>query len=532
MTIPSIRPNLLRKARLLAGTLAALFALVAGQKQVYAQTPTFPVQGFVIEGDNPLPEPEIQSLLAPYVRQDASLQSLQDAVAAFERHLKTKGFGLHRVVLAPQDVGGAIKLNVVSFKIARVEVVGHQRYSAENILAGIPDMREGQTPNFNRLSVQTAMANENPGKNIKVTLKESDDQDRIEARVNVTEGKPWSLLLSADNTGSAATGRDRLTVTGTHANVLGRDHQLTGALTSSAEGEDVQQIGLSYRAPLYELGGFLGASLTHSNVVGDFGAFKSSGIGQTLGLSYSHYLPAHGGFKKYINLGLDNKEFGITVIDGVPLPGQQVRLSRPLTVNYVVSSESDLLIWTANAGLSLNLPGGVGNNLAAYQSEDPRLSTTKWRAVRGSGSLLMPIRAGWTFNARGQFQYSPNVLIAGEQFGLGGSSSVRGTTERPMSGDSGLLLSAEVSLPPVQPGLTIMGFVDAGWISNHKPNENKPSVDRLASAGLGLQFVRGHVSLKLSYGRLLVGSTVRAQPGVAVPSVGDERVHLNLAVQF
>lgn len=527
---PGSRPN--RAAILVALCAWTLSALVQAQTETAPASATFPVLGFEIQGDNPLPESEVKALLRPYVRNDATLQSLQDAVGTFERQLNVKGYALHRVVLAPQDVGGAIKLNVVSFKIARVEVEGNRLYSVNNILASIPEMREGQTPNFNRLSVQTAMANENSGKKIKVALKESDDQDHIEARVSVIEGKPWSLLLSVDNTGSPSTGNDRITLTGSHANVLGQDHQFTAAYTSSAQGKDVKQIGLSYKVPLYGFGGMLGASLTHSNVVGDFGAFQSSGIGQTMGISYSHYLPAHGGLKRYVNLSLDNKEFGITTIDGLPLPGQQARLSRPVTLAYVISSESDRAIWNVSAGLALNLHGGNGNRLTAYQSEDPRVETANWRAVRASGSLLMPVANGWTLNARAQLQYSAQVLIAGEQFGLGGSNSVRGTTERPISGDSGLLLSAEINMPPLQPGLNAIGFVDAGWVGNHKPNENKLGIDRLVSAGLGLQYVRGNLTAKLNYGRLLVGSDLPAQSGLAIPAAGDQRLHLHVSVQF
>ncbi len=90
-------------------------------------------------------------------------------------------------------------------------------------------------------------------------------------------------------------------------------------------------------------------------------------------------------------------------------------------------------------------------------------------------------------SARGQYQYSPDVLISGEQFGLGGSGSVRGTAiERPLSADKGVAGSLEVSTPELAPGLRLFGFADAGWLWNNNPNgATKPSTDRLASLGVG-----------------------------------------------
>jgi serine protease Do len=61
----------------------------------------------------------------------------------------------------------------------------------------------------------------------------------------------------------------------------------------------VHQVGLTYKVPLYQLGGVVGASYTKSNVVGNFGAFSSTGAGRTAGISYTWYLPPDGGRRSY-----------------------------------------------------------------------------------------------------------------------------------------------------------------------------------------------------------------------------------------
>src|SRR5207253_11505119 len=60
-----------------------------------------------------------RSVLAPYVRNDASIDSLQQAAAALEKALRDRGFGLHRVSLPPQEVGASVRLTIVQFTIAR-----------------------------------------------------------------------------------------------------------------------------------------------------------------------------------------------------------------------------------------------------------------------------------------------------------------------------------------------------------------------------------------------------------------------------
>jgi len=48
--------------------------------------------------------------------------------------------------------------------------------------------------------------------------------------------------------------------------------------------------------------------------------------------------------------------------------------------------------------------------------------------------------------------------------GLGGAGSVRGASERIISGDRGLAVSAELTSPELAKGLRLVGFVDAGWL--------------------------------------------------------------------
>ena len=274
-------------------------------------------------------------------------------------------------------------------------------------------------------------------------------------------------------------------------------------------------------------------SYTRSDVVGNFGAFTSTGAGRTAGINYNHYLPPDGGYRGYFGIALDDKLFNATLINGVAV--QLDRSSRPLTLSYNARVEGDAAVWGYNADVSANLPGGGnGNNLLAYQSEDVRIATENFKVFRLGANYLTGFGGGWLFSVKSQLQYSPDALISGEQFGLGGSSSVRGTGERPISGDSGMFATSEVSTKELVPGLRLVGFLDAGWLANNNPNGNpKPTRDSLAGAGIGLRFYStAGYSVTADYGRIISGSQLPFAVGSGIPQTGDEKFHINFSARF
>lgn len=498
-----------------------------------APSPVFTIKGFQVTGENPLGEARTQQVLAPFVGR-GTIDTLQKATAALETALRERGFGLHRVALPPQEVGDVVRLEIVKFTIAKVLIEGNSRYGDANVRYAVPELREGETPNFKRLAVQTAIANENPNKQLQVGLRESEEPDRIDAVITVKESAPWSFGINASNIGgSDASGRDRVTFTAGHSNVWDLDHQVLAAYTTSLERPgDVKQLGLSYRAPWYRQGMVVGASYTRSDVVGNFGTFTSTGAGHTMGVSGTWYLTPEAGRRSYVTLSLEDKLFEATVINDVPIGSD--RRSRPVTVGYSARTDTDTASWGYNLDLAANTGGGSFNELASYQTEDPRITTTRWKALRGGASYAAPFAGSWTWLARANFQYSPDVLISGEQFGLGGIGAVRGTrTERPVTGDQGIAASLEVTTPELRPALRLVGFADAGWLGNNSPNgANKPSSDRLASIGVGVRYGGERFGGSLDYGRIVKGSRVPLALNSASPQRGDERVYVNFSWRF
>jgi hemolysin activation/secretion protein len=251
--------------------------------------------------------------------------------------------------------------------------------------------------------------------------------------------------------------------------------------------------------------------------------------------NYTLYLPPKGGRRSYVTFGIDDKVFDATVINSTVVGVD--RRSRPLTIGYTAHTDADAASWGYNFDVSANTGSGRGNDLASYQQESGRITTVNWKALRGGANYTAVFAKTWLWSVHGQFQYSPDALIAGEQFGLGGIGSVRGTgIDRPITGDKGVSGSFEITTPEIGTGLRLIGFVDMGWLGNNNVNTllypDKLSSDKLSSVGLGLRYIKDALAVSMDYGRIVQGSRVPLAVNSAAPQRGDDRFYVNLSVRF
>lgn len=527
-------------ASLIYGAVSTAVMAQPADKARAADVASVPVQqaplirGFSVTGSNPLPDSDVSLILAPYLRKPATLDNLQKATASLEAALREKGFGLHRVILPPQDVDETITLRLVQFTMGTITVDGEKAFSKGNIRSSLPELAESGTPNLERLAVQTALVNQNGSKNVQVALRSGDKPDQIDATIKVQDALPLKLSANINNTGSPQTGRDRFTLAASHDNLFDRDHQVLGAYTTSlAKPSAVSQVGLTYRVPLYAWLSAVEFSYTQSDVVGDFGTFSSTGAGRTLGAMVTRHLHGPQGVKRQVHVGLEDKTFEPTLLNGLAGAGQVMRRSRPLSIGYSTASQSDRSRWDLHASLALNLPGGSGNNLAAYQSESPAVSKARWSALRARANWVTGFGEGWSLAWRSQAQWTPDALIAGEQLGLGGYSTLRGTQERALFGDTGFISSLEVGSPEWIPGLRWVAFWDAGWVASRQSSlRSVPGNDSAASVGLGVRYSQSPFAVMLDYGRVITGSKTPLSLNSSAPRSGDYKLHVSVTARY
>ena len=487
---------------------------------------TFSVQEFSIAGDNPLGEQQTTRLLAPFLGKQEGLNSLLKAAATLEAALAEAGHHFLRVVLPPQTLsGGTVKLQISQIRIANVKVTGNTFFSAENVSASVPGAAVGEVPGTRELARQLQVANKHPSKRLALRFKHSQTPDSVDAVLEVQDRRPWQVFSLLNNTGTRSTGRFRLTAGGQHTNVLDLDHTLTGSYTTSpGHISDVKQWGLSYRIPLYQLAGETNFFYSQSDV--DSGTvqnvFDVSGAGRFMGMSYTHTFLNQENYAHRLRAGIEDKFFENNVaFFGAPI-GVDVR-SRPLTLSYVGEYRMARSQFDFDIAYSTNLPGGRGNKQVDYSASRAG-ARQRWDALRYNASVLHSIDSQWSVRLAFSGQYSNEPLISGEQFGIGGVSSVRGFAERAVSGDRGNQLSFQVSNNIVH-NLQARVFSDLGHVKVLSASVGQVASQTLMSAGAGLTWTwQDQLSLSLDYAHeIKKGRT---------SDIGGTRIHLSAFYQF
>lgn len=507
----------LRLVRLIAASALAAGAAAAAEP---AATPTsdaaalrFDIARYEVSGNTLLSAAEIEAAVRPYTGSGRNFGDVQQALEALEALYRARGYQVVTVQLPEQELnGGVVRLNVVQSRIGRILVTGNKVVDDANVRASMPTLRAGQTPDLNAVSANLRMANENPARKISLKLQNGEAEDEVDARLEVSDQKPWKAMLNLDNSGNEQTGKTQASVVLQHANLWGRDHVGSFQYTTTAEEPSkVSVYGLGYHIPLYLLGDSVDLFASYSDV--DSGSVTAglfnlavSGRGSVLGARYNHTLARHGELDARLVYGLDIKAYKNSVLFSGENFGNDVTV-HPLSVGYTASRP--LGGGEASVALALvrNLPGG-----SRGKSDDFARARSGAKAgytlLRVSGAFARPLGGDWQGRMQFSGQFSGDALVPGEQFGAGGGASVRGLDERAISSDSGAFVNGELYTPNFcgsgQWQCRAVGFVDAARGTRNKALPGEIDSIHVASAGAGLRVNFGNsMNLQLDYGHVV-----------------------------
>lgn len=504
-------------ALLVASLIAPLAALAAPAAR-------FEVSRFEVEG-GPLPDPErLDALFAPYTGADRSLGDLQAARAALEQHLREKGHPFAVVQLPPQTVAkdGAVTLKVLEYRVGRITVDGARHHDEANVLRSLPALSVGAVPALGALDAQLQLANGNPVKRTSVVMQPG-LHETIDFAVQVQDARPWRFATTLDNTGSQETGELRFGLGFQHANLWNRDHIISFQYVTAPHRDDdsdslalpfeddVRIFGASYLAPIPSLRGALelygGSANVDSGIVA--GVFDITGSGSVLGGRFELNLPTHRIWEQRLALGYETRDYD----NDVQLAGGSEQLIpdyrvNPLALAYEAEAQHAQIGASVGLSLSHNLPSGSNSGAADFDAvrAGANRDYTIWRLNGGAQLGLGGAGEIWV---RLEGQYTSDLLVPGEQFGIGGMNSVRGLEERQFIADRGLSASVEWLSPNLFPSWEktlsrIVLFVDGASGQTIDPTAMERGSIDIASAGAGLRFGNGrNISLRLDYGHLI-----------------------------
>ncbi|MES2207670.1 MAG: ShlB/FhaC/HecB family hemolysin secretion/activation protein [Pseudomonadota bacterium] len=497
----------------------------------------FEITRFAVVGNTLLSTQTIDSILMPFTGKERDFGHVQRALEALEGAYHQLGYSVVQVALPEQELNqGVVRFQVVETRIGKVKVEGNQVFNEANIRHSLPGLREGETPNIEKVSTSLRMANENPSKKTSLHLQSDDKEGEIDAVLKITDEKAWRLSTSLDNTGNKSTGNSRFTVLYQHANVANLDHVLSVQYTTALENPSKVSIyGAGYHIPLYALGDSIDLFANYSDV--DSGSVAAglfnlqvSGQGTTVGSRYNQNLKRLGNLESKLIYGLDYKAYENNLqLQGVPL-GNDITV-HPLSVSYAGSWP----LATGETAFSLtamrNIPGGDRGGEADFNRVRSGASST-YRLLRYAINYSSALANNWQVRLGFSGQYTPDSLVPGEQFGAGGASSVRGFTERELSDDKGHMATAELYTPNLCVGVQkvatqcrLLAFYDAARVSRNDPLPGEQAHASISSVGLGWRLVMDkYLTLQMDYGRVVDAGGTKNK--------GSDRVHFRLGLAY
>ncbi|WP_232077643.1 ShlB/FhaC/HecB family hemolysin secretion/activation protein [Variovorax sp. PBL-E5] len=524
--------------RFLARCLAPLLALASAAAMAATPEVRFDIARFQVEGNTLLTPAQIDQRVAALAGPGRAYGDIQSAVEALQDAYREAGYTTVTVSLPEQELtGGVVRIQVTERVIASVTVTGNQHFDADNIRASVAPLQVGRAPVLRAISESIQLANDNPAKQIGVTLAEGAAPGTIDAKVAVTDYQPLRLTATLDNSGTPATGRWRAGVALQDANLFDRDQVGTLAYTTSPgkpNGVQMDLYSFGYRIPFYGIGDSLdfvyGKSNTNAPAASPTlgGVLGFTGKGDVFGVRWNHFLGRDGESFAKLVLGLDHKNIDSRCSVG----GQQVSIdgptppiascvpyqTTPLSLTYFGQRDGIDQSLSYSAGVSRNIPSGKSftnidgrTDRYSYLTSGNRDTRDGFMAVNGAASFSKAFAGGWQARLAGVAQYSHSPLVSSEQFSLTGAALVRGFEERAVAADSGLVVNAELYTPELAglagiPGqLRLLAFVDAGHGNNNRTEGTVvPRSVNVSSAGVGMRYVwTRDFGLRLDVARVL-----------------------------
>lgn len=520
-----------------------------------AAEPRFDIKKFTVHGATLITADGLRLLLAPFTGKGKDFGDVQRALEALEKSYASKGYSAVQVILPEQELdSGAVEFNVIEAKVGKVVVEGNKYFDDANIRASLPHVQPGLAPNIFQISDDLRLANENPAKQTTVLLRSGDEEGQVDAVARVADQRPNRLSITLDNTGTQQTGIFRLGFGYQNANMWGRDHVLNAQYVTAPNDDDkpdrlslypskhVMIVGAQYQIPLYREGDSLDFSAGYSNVNSGVVAnlFNISGSGSIFGVRYNHNLKKIGDLEHTLSFGADWRAYRSEVTQiGVAGFGLVPDITvHPLTLAYSGVYRQRESETSFSISVSRNLPGGNDAGTGEFHGDT---STVPVRPPARAGANPDYLLVRWSFNHNhalpGDYQFrwgmsgqvTRDMLVPGEQFGIGGADSVRGFLEREIIDDNGYRGMLELygpdfggKLPVAGATMRVLAFTDWGVVKRVHPAVLEMDGQHIGSVGFGLRFSRGtNVSVRLDAARVMDAGGLQSK--------GDMRVHASLA---
>lgn len=461
------------------------------------------INKIVVEGYELLSDSDINAITSQYEGKRLTQEDFNQLVDDINYIYVKYGIVTARAFLPSQDIiDNTIKVTIVEGRIGKINVEGN-KHTHDFYIKNVLTQKEGDIIYLPEVSEELIKFNKNNDIKLKAVVNKGQEFGTSDLTIKVYEPNPYHLGLSFDNVGRDIIGMLKGGAYIKHDSLLGFRDQFIANYNRTKSFNSVASI---YSFPVGYSGLRLGGLFGYDGMYISSGPFKDIVEGKTFTYSVFASKPIISKEKFSLDSSISANYKNSTMylfgrprkeIDGTP--STEVS-STAFSLSAV--KEDDSGQWIASSDFGVGIP--VNNNTESFF----KYSGNLYRIQRLAEEYLLILRAGG--------QLSANQLVPLEQFGVGGTSSVRGYTEGYLLGDNGYILSSElryplIFLPKKLGNISIrdrfqgVAFAEMGAAYENNVDDSNST---LASVGLGVRFrFSKYLSGKVDYGFALLNKS-------------------------
>ncbi len=451
------------------------------------------IEAIRLTGNSMIATEELAAITSPYADKEMGLAELQKVAESITDEYRKRGYILARAYIPEQEIeDGVVEIAILEGRLSEIIIRGNKHYSAGFIRRAFTRVVEDKSIKASSLEKSLLLLNENPDLKGTAVLQAGKGIGTTDIIVNVEDRYPFRMAMDYNNFGSRFVSRHRFGSEISFGNffIEGSSFSVRGVMGS--EPSDFLFGKASYFLPLNTLGTKLGFSSSGGNfeVGREFAELDIKGKTWSYGISLTHPLIK----TRFQNLsgefGFESKDSKQFLLGSLSSRDKTRMLKAGLNYDRTDSTGRNFVSFYLLQGLGDAL-GGMGKNdpMSSRRGADNSFTRANLNLAR-----LQRISDAFSLLLRGSSEVSTDSLVAGEQFPIGGSDSVRGYPQGEFLGDDGYNVSTELKVSPL-PNKEIVQmafFVDHGGVSIKNPPAGTKSYRHLTGVGLGLRFNLGN----------------------------------------
>jgi hemolysin activation/secretion protein len=452
----------------------------------------FLVKSIQLSGNSVFAAATLHALIADAEGKSMTLPELGAVIARVSRYYHNHGYPLARAIIPAQKIlDGAVRVEIIEARYGQIPLDNHSRVSDSLLQATLSPVQTGQVIGQAPLNHALLLLSDIPGVAVAATLKPGETVGTSDLEVETAATPIIAGDVSVDNDGNRYTGRAR--IGGTVSLIDPLHHGDTLSLTGLTSGSGMNYGSVGYESLLDGSGTRMGGSYSvlHYILGSTLAPLDGHGTADVDSLWLKHPFVRTQDFNLYGQLQYDHKHLNDDIGAG------DIHTDRHLD-DWTVSLAGDLRDTLLSGGVNTWsvgwTSGRVGFDNAAAQFADSATADTQggfsiWNATF---SRLQRLSASNSLYLTLSGQWANSNLDPAEKMVAGGPFTVRAYDMGALSGDSGILASAEFrhDLLVIWRGpLQAIAFADSEHVTiNHTVWATGPNNATLNGAGVGLNW--------------------------------------------